>query len=299
MNERDKLSNQTINLGLGSNILLAIIKTLVGIVGHSSALLADGINSTSDVVYYIAVKIFIRQANKPADAEHPYGHRQLESISAIVVGAFILTTGITIFWEAINSMYDLYMSTRHQYTVSLFAVVVATITFGLKLYLYFYTKRNQKATQNPTLRALANDHLNDVLASVAVVIGVIGSRIGLPWADPLAGAFVSLFIIRTGIGIIMQSSTELMDTYPDATFRDDVIKTAGQVPGVKHTEVIGMHRFGPYFTINLDIGVDGNLTISQGHAITDEVETVLLEAYSVSLKTVHVHYHPVEFCSED
>ena len=98
MTDRDNLTRVTVNLGLFSNILLSIVKTCVGILGHSAALLADGINSTSDVVYYIAVKIFMKQAQKPADVEHPYGHRQLESISAILVGAFILTTGIAIFW---------------------------------------------------------------------------------------------------------------------------------------------------------------------------------------------------------
>ncbi|MCK7481890.1 MAG: cation transporter [Candidatus Moduliflexus flocculans] len=75
--------------------------------GHSPALLADGINSTSDVAYGIIVKVFIRKARKPADDEHPYGHRQLESIAAVVVGAFVLTTAVAIFWDAINRVYDL------------------------------------------------------------------------------------------------------------------------------------------------------------------------------------------------
>src|SRR5450830_549023 len=87
-----------INVGLAANAALALLKTSIGILGHSDALLADGINSTSDVVYYIVVKIFMRLADKPADAEHPYGHRQLESVAALVVGAFVITTGIAIFW---------------------------------------------------------------------------------------------------------------------------------------------------------------------------------------------------------
>jgi cation diffusion facilitator family transporter len=294
MNERDKITNKTINLGLSSNVLLALVKTIIGIVGHSSALLADGINSTSDFVYYIAVKIFTKQANKPADEEHPYGHRQLESISAIVVGAFVLTTGVAIFWGAINSMYDLLTKAKPEYMISIFALVVAVLTFFLKIYLFVITRRNEKITKNPTLRALANDHLNDIMASVSVMIGVIGGRLGVLWMDPLAGAIVSVFILKTGISIIMESSSELMDTFPDISFRDDIIKAAEQVQGVINVEVIGLHMFGPYFTINLNIGVDGSQTIRQGHAIADEVENVLLEAYSVSLKSVHVHYHPVD-----
>lgn len=295
--DRDRITNKTINLGLVSNVFLSLIKTFIGIFGHSSALLADGINSTSDVVYYVAVKILTKQANKPADEEHPYGHRQLESIAAIVVGAFILTTGIAIFWSAINSVYDLLSGTKPEYSVSFIALIVAILTLVIKIYLYTITRRNEKLTKNPTLRALANDHLNDIMASVSVMIGVIGGRLGLLWMDPFAGAIVSIFILRTGISIIMDSSSELMDTFPDDFFKDDLKQTASEVKGVKHIDIIGLHRFGPYFIININIGVEGQLSIIQGHAIADEVERVLLDRFSGSLRKVHVHYHPVEFCS--
>lgn len=297
MKEREKLTNRTINLGLGINILLSVIKTFIGIVGHSSALLADGINSTSDVVYYVAVKILTKHANKPADDEHPYGHRQLESIAAIVVGAFIITTGVAIFWGAVNSIYDMLSSGEATQTISLWALIIAIITFGVKIFLYFYSRRNEKRTKNPTLRALANDHLNDIMASISVVVGVIGGRLGFAWMDPLAGAVVSIFILKTGISIIMDSSSELMDAFPDTSFREDLIKIAENVPGVKHVDIIGMHRFGPFFTINVDIGIEGNLAIRQGHEIADAVEKALTDAFEVSLKRVHVHYHPLECCT--
>lgn len=295
--DRDRLTNKTINLGLVSNIFLSLIKTLIGIFGHSSALLADGINSTSDVVYYVAVKILTKQAHKPADDEHPYGHRQLESIAAIIVGAFILTTGIAIFWGAVNSVYDLLSGSKPEYTVSLFALIVAILTLLIKIYLYTITRRNERKTNNPTLRALANDHLNDIMASISVMVGVLGSRLGMLWMDPFAGAIVSIFILRTGISIIMDSSSELMDTFPDESFKQDVKQAASEVPGVKHIDIIGLHRFGPYFTINVNIGVEGHLSINQGHTIADEVEKVLLDKFSGSLRKVHVHYHPVEFCA--
>lgn len=294
--QRDKTTNQTINLGLFTNILLSIVKTIIGIVGHSSALLADGINSTSDTVYYVAVKILTKQAHKPADAEHPYGHRQLESISAIVVGAFILTTGVAIFWGTINSMYDLLSGASPDNAISVFSLVVAVVTLLLKNYLYFYTRHNEKLTQSPTLRALANDHLNDIMASLSVIIGVIGGLLGYRWMDPLAGAIVSVFILRTGVSIIMESSSDLMDSFPDPDFKADLKRCAEKVEGVRHVDVIGMHRFGPYFTINLEIGIEGNISIRQGHTIADAVEKALLEEYSGSLRQVHVHYHPTEFC---
>ena len=106
----DKRNLHAVNLALLANAGLAALKTAIGILGHSPALLADGINSTSDVAYGIIVKVFIRMARKPADDEHPYGHRQLESIAALIVGAFVLTTAVAIFWDAINRVYDLLSS---------------------------------------------------------------------------------------------------------------------------------------------------------------------------------------------
>src|ERR1044072_9508556 len=106
--ERDRKSMWAINLGLGLNIILAAAKTTFGILTHSPALLAEGFNSTSDVAYYVVASIFMRLANKPADNEHPYGHRQLESIASLVVGAFASTTAIAVFWNAADKMWDLF-----------------------------------------------------------------------------------------------------------------------------------------------------------------------------------------------
>ncbi|MCI5223080.1 MAG: cation-efflux pump, partial [Candidatus Electrothrix sp. AR4] len=90
---RRKKAESVVNIGLFFNSVLAIVKVFAAVTGHSQALLADGINSISDVIYFIVVKIFVRLSGKPADPEHPYGHHQLESIAALVVGAFVITTG--------------------------------------------------------------------------------------------------------------------------------------------------------------------------------------------------------------
>jgi cation diffusion facilitator family transporter len=290
--DRDNLTRVTVNLGLFSNILLSIVKTCVGILGHSAALLADGINSTSDVVYYIAVKIFMKQAQKPADVEHPYGHRQLESISAIVVGAFILTTGIAIFWESVNKVYDLLSKTEIGQPLSIWALVIALFTFGLKIFLYTYTRKNIPKTKNPTLKALANDHLNDIMAAVAVVVGVLLGRLGYYWMDPAAGAIVAIYIIKTGVEIIMESSRELMDYLPDEDFVRELKTEAMAVEGVRSIEDLGIHRFGPYFTVNMTITVDGDISVDKGNIISDSVEKRLLDKFSTGLRQVHIHFHP-------
>ena len=288
--ERSKLSNRAMNLALGSNIVLAILKTSIGIIGHSQALLADGINSTSDVVYNIVVSIFVRRAHKPADEEHPYGHTQLESVGALVIGAFIITTALTIFWRAVNSLFDYFASSASPAEISPITLYVALFTVALKIFLSIYTKKVGQRTKNPSIIALAQDHRNDIFSASAVVIGVILGRMGILWMDAFAGALVAVFIARTGFSILQQSTDDLMDTVPGKALRQQVEQVLVEVPGIQEIDSMQAHRFGQYLVINLAIFVDGNLSVDQGDAIADEVERKITESVDY-VRAVHVHFH--------
>ncbi len=290
--ERQKRSVQAVNLGLGANILLAGLKSAVGILGHSPALLAEGINSTSDVAYYIVVSIFMRLARKPADEEHPYGHSQLESIAALVVGAFVIATAIAIFWDAMNKLYDLY-SGNGQYTGSqVIALYIALFTVGMKIFLLNFTRRIGRLTDNPAVIALAYDHRNDIFSASGAAVGIFLSQFGLTWADPLAGALVALVILRTGVEIVRQSSVELMDAVPSQALANTVNDLLGRIETIEKVEAVHAHRFGPYLVINLTIGVDGNMSVFDGDNIATQAEMLLYENIPF-LGQVHVHYHPV------
>lgn len=288
--ERSRLSNRAMNLALGTNILLAIIKTGIGILGHSQALLADGINSTSDVVYNIVVSIFVRRAHKPADEEHPYGHTQLESVGALVIGAFILTTALTIFWRAVNSLFDYFSKSETLSEISPFTLYIALFTVVLKIFLSVYTSKLGERTHNPSIIAIAQDHRNDILSASAVVIGVILGRMGLLWMDALAGALVAVFIARTGFGILRQSTDDLMDTIPGKALRQQVEQVLAEIPGIQEVDSMQAHRFGQYLVINLAIFVDGSLSVVQGDLIADEVERKLIERIDY-VRAVYVHFH--------
>ena len=177
--ERHKKGILAVNVGLAANALLAILKTCVGIFGHSPALLADGINSTSDVAYGIVVKIFMGISSKPADQEHPYGHDRLESIAAVVVGAFVITTAISIFWSSINGVYDLLSHGSDAATgASALALWIALCTILMKIWLSLWTHRIGKQTNNNVLLAMAADHRNDIFSALAATVGIIFGRLG-------------------------------------------------------------------------------------------------------------------------
>ena len=290
--QRRQKSMLAVQVGLWTNVLLAILKSTVGILGHSPALLADGINSTSDVAYGVVVSIFVRLSGKPADHEHPYGHDQLESVAAVVVGAFVVTTAIAIFWNTVDTVYELVTAPQDTGGASVVALWIALFVVLAKLCLTFWTYRINRLVQNSAVLALAHDHRNDIFASSAAAIGILFGRLGYPWIDPLAGAVVSLIILYTGIGILREATADLMDTLPGRELGKDIERQLHKVKGVQAVEEIHAHRFGPYLVVNITIGVDGALSVHEGDQIASESEETLLQGIDL-LRRVYVHYHPV------
>lgn len=291
--ERNRKSLLAIDLGLGVNIILAIVKTTFGILGNSPALLAEGINSTSDVAYYIAASVFVRMANQPADHEHPYGHRQFESIGSLLIGSFVVTTALAVFWDALDKIWDFVTSIETSQGAHPFALWVAFATVLIKIILSIYTRKLGRETHNPVVIALAHDHRNDLFSASAATIGIFLGQRGFPWIDPLAGALVAFLILRTGIFILRESSSDLMAAVPNFELAEEIASILKNIQGVKQLEELQAHRFGPHIIVALTIGIDGNLTVSEGDAIASLVEKTLIESIS-NIRRVHVHYHPAK-----
>jgi len=291
--ERDRKSLLAINLGLGVNIVLSVVKTIFGVLGHSPALLAEGINSTSDVAYYIVAGIFVRMANKPADDEHPYGHRQLESIASLTVGAFVVATAVAVFWNAVDKIWNLVDGNLTSQGAADAALWVALGTVAVKIFLFFYVRRLGYETHNPVVDALAYDHRNDIFSAAAASLGIFFGQRGLPWLDPLAGALVALLILRTGIFILRESSVELMDAVPSREIAEQVAARLRTLDSAIQLEELQAHRFGPHVVVNLTVGIDDRLTVTEGDASATRVERLVCETIPNVLR-VHVHYHPAD-----
>jgi cation diffusion facilitator family transporter len=280
-----------VNAGLGANVILAGLKTSIGIIGHSPALLADGINSASDVTYYIVVKIFMKLAGKPPDQEHPYGHTQLETIAALVVGSFIVATAVAIFLDAIDKVYDFMTGASTYAGAETIALWVALLTIVMKIVLTIFTRRIGKQSNNAAILALAYDHRNDVLSASGAAVGIFLGMIGFPVADPLVSGLVAFMVLRTGIQILRDSSSDLMDAVPGKELDIQVHKALKAIPEVKTVEEVHAHRFGPYLVLNIQIGIDGNMTVTEGDTIASTVESTLAGSIPMVIKS-YVHYHP-------
>lgn len=280
-----------VNVGLAANTLLAILKTSVGILGHSPALLADGINSTSDVAYGIVVKVFMQLSGKPADEEHPYGHDRLESIAAVVVGAFVITTAISIFWASINNVYELLTEISDFQGASQLALWIALFTIILKIWLSIWTSSIGKQTNSSVITALAADHRNDIFSALAATIGIIFGQMGFLWVDPLAGGIVSIIILLTGVEIIRESTADLMNTLPGKDLTADIRNKLKSLDEVLEVEEIHGHRFGLYMVVNITIGISPDFTVAEGDRIATRVEEILTDEIEY-MRRVFVHYHP-------
>jgi len=288
---KDRTNLLAVNLSLASNALLSVLKTSVGIVGHSPALLADGINSTSDVVYSAIVRAFMGLAGKPPDREHPFGHRQLETIAALVIGAFVITTGVVIFWNAVNHVYKLSIGESRFEGAKGVALWVALFTVILKIWLTLFTGRIGRRTGSIAVLALARDHRNDIFSISAAALGIYFGRAGYAWVDPTAAAVVALMILYTGYEIIRDASADLMNILPGESFYVQVRKLTEDIAGVDQVEEIHVHRIGLYLFIDVTIGVDGTLSVAEGDRIAGCVEDALWGNIEY-IRRVSVHFHP-------
>lgn len=289
--KRQITTKRVVNLGLTANAILAVAKLTTGILGHSQALLADGINSFSDVVYFIIVRILVSLSGRPADEEHPYGHHQFESIAAVVVGAFVITTGLTIFWDSVNSAYGLFSGETEESLISRFALLVVVVTIVIKIVLMINARITGNRIQSIAILALASDHRNDIFASTGAGIGIFFGILGYKIFDPLAGAIVAVIVVKTGVEILRESANELMDSVPSKKIDLQIRNLIKTINGVKTIESVHAHRFGPYYIANITIGIDGKQTVDKGNEIADHIEEYLYDKIDM-LKKVYIHYHP-------
>ena len=180
---------------------------------------------------------------------------------------------------------------------SLFVVVVSDC-IGFRIQCGLARTGNRHGTADPghSLQPLAYDHRNDVYSASAAAIGILLGRMGYSWVDPLAAALVALVILRTGIEILRESASDLMDTVPGEALAERITELLSGISDVKQIDEIHAHRFGPYLVVNVTIGVDGSLSVEAGDEIACQVEQTLYQNVEF-LRRVYVHYHPARMQS--
>ena len=279
-------------VSLISNFFLTIIKIFVGIIFNSQVLVADGVHNAADVVASIVTVGSVRISSLPADEDHPYGHGKAEVIASGMVGIILLLAALFIGYESINKLLG------PAPEVHFLAFITAIVSLVWKELLYLYTIRIGRKHNSKSLIATAYDHLADVYASLAAMIGIgtalLGEEFNLTWAkygDSFAGIIVAVLVLRISIIMGKESIGILMEENVESIKLEQYKEAIEKVPNVKSIDRIRARELGNYILVDLRVGVPGEITVQEGHDITRKIKQSVMELDS-DVKEVLVHLNP-------
>jgi len=279
---------RTTIIGIITSILLAAIKAVAGILGNSYALIADAIESASDVFTSIVVLAGLRIAQLPPDQKHPYGHGKAEPFAGIVVAIALFVAAIIIITQSIHEI----ITPHHApapFTLIVLVVVVLTKEFLFRYIIKVGTEVNSVAVRND-----AWHHRSDAFTSGAAFIGIsialIGGE-GYEQADDYAALFASGVIIFNAYRLLRPALDEIMDAAPSKEINQEIINATNSVSGVIATDKCYVRKMGLDYYIDIHIIVDGNLTVHDGHEIAHNVKDYLMKTFP-QISNVLVHVEP-------
>lgn len=272
------------------NIFLVIIKIITGFLFNSVALIADGIHSISDLLSDVFVILGIRHSLKPADDEHPFGHGKFEYILSLMLGVFILIIAYGLGKEVIVNYNDPVVIPGF---ITLIVVVFVVI---IKLFLARYLIKKGEEQDSLIIKASGRESLTDVFSSIVVFIGILSVLIGeklevsvLLKGDKIASIIIAIFIINIGVRIIYEAITALQGKAVHPEICGEYKVKIVDIKGVMGVDNIDMIAYGPYYQALVDIKVDGNMSIKEGHDIADKVSELLYSDEKVCHVVVHVN----------
>lgn len=261
---------------------------MAGILGHSHALVADAVESFSDVFSSIIVWRGVVLAAKPADEEHPYGHGKAEPLAAAIVAGILLAAALWIATKAFDEIAAPH-STPRPFTLAVLVVVVV-----IKEILYRYVRREGRAVDNRAMHADASHHRSDAITSFAAGIGITISLVGGPGyasADDWAAIVAACVIAWNGWRLLRPALDELMDTAPNREIRDEICRLATSVTGVAGVEKCFVRKMGYQLYVDMHVEVDPQMTVLHSHEIAHEVKN-RVRAEVPTVRDVLVHIEP-------
>lgn len=275
-------------IGIIASIILAIIKATAGVIGNSYALIADAIESTSDVLTSTIVLAGLKIAKKPPDQDHPYGHGKAEPFAGLIVSIALFTAAIIIIYQSIHEII-----TPHHAPAS-FTLIVLVVVVMTKELLFRFVIKVGIAVNSIAVKNDAWHHRSDAITSGAAFIGISIALIGgtgYEEADDYAALFASLIIMFNAYRLLKPALQEIMDAAPSPELILKLIATANQVEGVYAIDKCFARKMGFEYYIDMHVVVDGNITVYRGHEISHNVKDKLKEEFP-QISNVLVHIEP-------
>ncbi|USG99597.1 cation diffusion facilitator family transporter [Thermococcus argininiproducens] len=265
------------------NVVLGIVKIIVGILHSSLALISDGIHSLSDVVTSVIGYLGVKIASKPADQSHPFGHSRFESLFAFFMGVLLFLVAYEIGRDALGRIIE-----RYTIEVNALMIGITIVSIISKEMMTQYSLRIGKKLGNQIVIADAYHHRSDALSSVVVLVGLFLQKFGISYGDSLAGIIVAFFIAKVAFDIVVKNINHLTGVSPPEDIYKRIEEKVMSVKGVKGMHDLRAHYVGPRLHVEVHIEVLPELTLKEAHDISEEVKKRIEEVEEVETAFIHI-----------
>lgn len=288
MNEK-KIIKKVSAVDISGNIILVIFKMFAGIVGKSSAMVSDAIHSLADVFATLVAVIGVRIARKEPDKDHPYGHDRFECLASLILGVLLTATGLGI---GINGVKTILAGNYDQLSVPTgIALAAAIVSIVTKEGMFWYTRHYAIKLNSTAFMADAWHQRSDALSSIGSFIGIGGAMLGFPVADPIACVVICLCILKVGFDILKDAVEKMLDTSCGEEFEQELHDFIAAQEGVDAVDRIQTRKFGNKIYIDAEISVDGSMTLTAAHDISEQVHDAVEQKYP-NTKHIMIHENP-------
>ncbi len=298
--ELKSYAQKVIWLGFVANVLLTIIKLGTGVLAKSSAMVADGVHSVSDIATDLVVLAGFSVAARPKDHNHKYGHGKVETLATSFVGIVLILVGAGLFYQGVMKIYN-FSQGAELATPGMAAFYAAIGSVVIKEFLFRYTLVAGKKTGSQVLAANAWHHRSDVYSSLGTLLGIGGAIfLGKSWVilDPLAAVIVSFFIFKVAFSISRATLMELIETSLPKEYENEILEIASGVDGVHDPHDLKTRKIGSNIAIDIHIRVLNELNIEDAHQITVDLEKTLRDAYGQETH-ISIHTEPLHMGNKE
>ena len=282
--ERFNATKKAGMFGIIGNIFLLVIKSIIGFISNSQSMIADAVNSASDIFASLMTFIGNKIASEPGDKTHNFGHGKAEYIFSLFISISMMVLSLKILYDSTFSLIN-----KSEIVFSWFLVLVCVITIIIKFILYIYTNTLSKKYNNILLEANKKDHRNDCIVTTFTLISILFSLFGIHWIDGIVGIGISIWIFITGLKIFLESYNILMDISIDENTKNLIEALIKKYPQIQKTDEISSTPVGEKYVVVLTIYVDGNMTTFESHKLADGLENEITKLDNIYQTVIHVN----------
>ncbi len=286
MEERSILANKVGFFGILGNIILFIIKIIIGIISNSKSMIADSFNSAGDIFASFMTWLGSRISSVPNDDDHNYGHGKAEYIFSMLIGISMMAVAVKLLYDSIMSLIN-----GNVVNYSILLIIICVITIVIKIVLFLYCRYVYNKYANLLVESNMLDHRNDIIITTFTLMAIILTKYGIYWFDGVVGIGISIWIFFVGVKIFKESYDVLMDTAIDKGSKHRILGIVKSYKEIKRIGEIYSVPVGYNYIVVLTIYVDGRMHTATSHELADEIEKRIKDS-NERISDVIVHIEP-------